>query len=461
MENLVISEMEKDALGEIMNISMGSAATAASELLNAKVWITTPQVEVAKLGEIHTEKFEPAVCVKIEYIKGISGANLMVGDKYTLPETATATTNNSDEPLTLSITYDSTLDTSYAHTQNITATLVVPQDYQLAEGVTTEKVISFTISYPSAEGKLNNISWSLSNRVLTISGTGAMPDFVNDYAGNTDVPWYEYREYIDSIVIESGITAIGDYSFYQLRLVQDISIPEGVTSIGDYAFSHSASDINQVELTLPSTLNTLGTGALENMALYSITLPSGITTLPADLFYKCPYLSTVTIEGIITNIGESAFYGAPVSEVYFRGTTEQWNSVVIAEKGNEDFIGGATIYCNDPIDITLERPAVDYKVDYSTQKTDIVVEVPKSAVAASSSGTAEIIAIGIGSNSHETLINTPIKENGSYDLSVSTENVTEIKIFIWESLESMKPIALPVTIKVPSAPSGSGSSSGN
>ncbi|MBR4111528.1 MAG: flagellar motor switch phosphatase FliY [Ruminiclostridium sp.] len=78
MENLVISEMEKDALGEIMNISMGSAATAASELLSAKVWITTPQVEVAKLSEIHTEKFEPAVCVKIEYIKGISGANLMV-----------------------------------------------------------------------------------------------------------------------------------------------------------------------------------------------------------------------------------------------------------------------------------------------------------------------------------------------------------------------------------------------
>ena len=78
MENLVISEMEKDALGEIMNISMGSAATAASELLNAKVWITTPKIEVDQLSNIHTEKFEPAVCVKIEYIKGISGANLMV-----------------------------------------------------------------------------------------------------------------------------------------------------------------------------------------------------------------------------------------------------------------------------------------------------------------------------------------------------------------------------------------------
>lgn len=78
MENIVISEMEKDALGEVMNISMGSAATAASELLNAKVWITTPRIEVDKLSSIHTEKLEPAVCVKIEYIKGISGSNLMV-----------------------------------------------------------------------------------------------------------------------------------------------------------------------------------------------------------------------------------------------------------------------------------------------------------------------------------------------------------------------------------------------
>ncbi len=78
MENIVISEMERDALGEVMNISMGSAATAASELLNAKVWITTPRIEIDKLSSIHTEKLEPAVCVKIEYIKGISGSNLMV-----------------------------------------------------------------------------------------------------------------------------------------------------------------------------------------------------------------------------------------------------------------------------------------------------------------------------------------------------------------------------------------------
>lgn len=78
MDEIVLSGIEKDALGEVMNISMGSAATAASELLSAKVWITTPKVRQTHIRDIHTEKLEPAVCVKIEYIKGLSGSNLMV-----------------------------------------------------------------------------------------------------------------------------------------------------------------------------------------------------------------------------------------------------------------------------------------------------------------------------------------------------------------------------------------------
>lgn len=72
------SDLQKDAIAEVMNISMGNAATAASELLNAKVWITTPKVSIKKAKELHNEALEPAVCVKIVYVKGISGTNLMV-----------------------------------------------------------------------------------------------------------------------------------------------------------------------------------------------------------------------------------------------------------------------------------------------------------------------------------------------------------------------------------------------
>lgn len=57
---------------------MGSAATAVSELLNAKVWITTPKVTVVQASELNYDRLEPAICVKIEYIKGLSGSNLMI-----------------------------------------------------------------------------------------------------------------------------------------------------------------------------------------------------------------------------------------------------------------------------------------------------------------------------------------------------------------------------------------------
>lgn len=78
MANVEFTDVQKDAIGEILNISMGSAATAVSEMLSAKVWITTPRVEVKTAKEMEYHKLEPAVCVKIQYVKGLSGANMMV-----------------------------------------------------------------------------------------------------------------------------------------------------------------------------------------------------------------------------------------------------------------------------------------------------------------------------------------------------------------------------------------------
>ncbi len=77
-ENIEFSSYEIDAVGEILNISMGSAATAVSELLNAKVWITTPQVSVVRVQDLNYDNLEPAICVKIVYVEGITGLNMMV-----------------------------------------------------------------------------------------------------------------------------------------------------------------------------------------------------------------------------------------------------------------------------------------------------------------------------------------------------------------------------------------------
>lgn len=78
MANVEFTDVEKDAIGEILNISMGSAATAVSELLGAKVWITTPRVELKTAKDMEYHKLEPAVCVKVHYVLGLTGSNMMV-----------------------------------------------------------------------------------------------------------------------------------------------------------------------------------------------------------------------------------------------------------------------------------------------------------------------------------------------------------------------------------------------
>ena len=70
--------MEIDTIGEILNISMGAAATTVSTLLNRKVSITTPTVRCIKTNEFEIEELEPADGVEIEYIKGLHGSNLLV-----------------------------------------------------------------------------------------------------------------------------------------------------------------------------------------------------------------------------------------------------------------------------------------------------------------------------------------------------------------------------------------------
>lgn len=73
-----ISEIEQDALGEIGNISFGSAATALSTLLNQKVDITTPLLSVITRNELELEFPQPHVAVHVEYTEGFEGMNLLV-----------------------------------------------------------------------------------------------------------------------------------------------------------------------------------------------------------------------------------------------------------------------------------------------------------------------------------------------------------------------------------------------
>jgi hypothetical protein len=71
---------------------------------------------------------------------------------------------------------------------------------------------------------------TLSDGVMTVSGTGAMADYKDSY----ELPWY--GNYIETIVIESGVSSIGNSAFAKCRNLKSVSIPASVTSIGNYAF---------------------------------------------------------------------------------------------------------------------------------------------------------------------------------------------------------------------------------
>ena len=78
MEKQLFSPMDIDALGEMMNISLGSSATAVSNLLDHRVDITTPKVSVVPTDEFTIGNLEPAMGIEIKYVEGLEGSNIML-----------------------------------------------------------------------------------------------------------------------------------------------------------------------------------------------------------------------------------------------------------------------------------------------------------------------------------------------------------------------------------------------
>ena len=77
-DNIVLTDTEKDLLGEVGNISMGSASTALYQIINRKVNITTPVLSITTLGEIKSGFEAPTVVLDVEYTSGIIGRNLLI-----------------------------------------------------------------------------------------------------------------------------------------------------------------------------------------------------------------------------------------------------------------------------------------------------------------------------------------------------------------------------------------------
>ena len=174
-----------------------------------------------------------------------------------------------------------------------------------------------------------NLTWSLSgNGVLIISGVGDMPD--NPY------PWDDYKGSITEVVIESGITTIGNSAFYECRNLKNVTIPSSVTSIKPFAFGSCS---NLTSITIPLSVENIGASAFYNCkGLEQVIILSALTDLepgifdycdllktagpidsgcniefswteeiPDYAFYDCGSLTDVTIPNSVTRVGTAAF----------------------------------------------------------------------------------------------------------------------------------------------------------
>lgn len=139
-------EVEMDAIGEIMNITMGSAATAVSNLLSAKVWITTPTVTVISAKDLSFPELEPSIMVRIKYIQGVSGQNVLV-----LKQNDVQLILNQLMGLPLEVTDDFKFDE-----MNISAVCEVMNQMMGAAATALSEIIDTTVDISTPEAMVEN-----------------------------------------------------------------------------------------------------------------------------------------------------------------------------------------------------------------------------------------------------------------------------------------------------------------
>ncbi len=145
-------------------------------------------------------------------------------------------------------------------------------------------------------------SWKLdSDGVLTISGSGAM----TDYESSSDVPWYSYRDSITKVVIENGVTNIGDDAFRFCNSLKSITIPDSVTSIGSYAF-YSCDSLASINI--PASVTSIGIYAFYDCdSLANITIPDSVTSIGTYAFCNCVSLESITVDEDNAKYSSDAF----------------------------------------------------------------------------------------------------------------------------------------------------------
>ena len=219
------------------------------------------------------------------------------------------------------------------------------EEFEIPDLNTDAILSSFTNAATSGDFGVNKcLHWEvstgvLSGKTLTISGTGAMPDF--DFPNGNLAPWWNYEALgmltsfgnfklegeLKKVVIKDGVTNVSNYALFCLPAATQVTLPDSVTSIGRYGIAMCSKLTGMsipkgvtgigdfglagnglTAITLPDGLQSLGRGAFDSCAsLTNTTLPAAITSVPGKCFADCTKLLNVKYAGTVTAIGDLAF----------------------------------------------------------------------------------------------------------------------------------------------------------
>ena len=164
----------------------------------------------------------------------------------------------------------------------------------------------------------SNLTWTLdSEGTLTISGKGEMSNYTNMSPWGY-YSWYKKETQIRTVIIESGVTTIGNYAFYREANLTNISVPDGITSIGSMAFE-GCKKLDGI--ILPNSLTKIGESAFDVCTNFtSIALPEKLEKIDHYAFSGCTGLTEIIIPQSVTYIGSYAFQKCKnLRCAYFRG----------------------------------------------------------------------------------------------------------------------------------------------
>lgn len=186
----------------------------------------------------------------------------------------------------------------------------------------------------SAEGGYcgDNLSWTVENNVLTITGKGEMYDYTSNNS-----PWKELE--ISEIIIDEGVESIGEYAFFQCEKLKKISIPSSLLKINGNVFSNKNGAIDTYIADMEAWLNItfklqtsnplISGGSLykNNKQVEEIIIPYSVTKIKKYTFFNYEKLKRIYFHSNITEFEKYAFTNC-TADIYYEGTEEQWKNIL-------------------------------------------------------------------------------------------------------------------------------------